>query len=426
MECNEVNDMDLYAADNENMHLIARVHLEERESGICKRDPFQRDRDRIMHSRAFRRMMHKTQVVNANMGDHYRNRLTHTLEVSQIARSIGKALHLNDELIEAIALGHDLGHTPFGHVGERTLDDILTGKIDIEYDVKKVLAHGERFKHNFQSVRVVESLEDRCEEYSGLNLTFAVREGILKHTKTKIDGEKVVYYNSDYEQYNLEAPSCTLEGQTVAIADEIAQCSHDLEDGFRSGIITWKDIKNDDLINHVQIYYSIETPKDTDMMTYILRNSIIKHLVGYLINDVCESSVKNIKKEIQNGKINNGELENLVINFSSKVHNLVENCTNTMNEYIINSEMISVSDAKAEYFIKQLFKAYVHHPKQLPDYILNRYQKQTGKKITRAKMNEDEVRADPIFWRIVCDHISGMTDQFASREYKRLYMPDYV
>lgn len=171
--------MENYATKNTDVFLSARRFPEYEEIGICRREPFQRDRDRIMHSRSFRRMMHKTQIFNANMGDHYRNRLTHTLEVAQISRSIGKVLGLNDELIEAIALGHDLGHTPFGHIGERTLDGILHNGLNTN-----IPATGGRFKHNFQSLKVVDQLETRCEDYAGINLTLATREGILKHTKT--------------------------------------------------------------------------------------------------------------------------------------------------------------------------------------------------------------------------------------------------
>lgn len=162
--------MENYATKNTDVFLSARRFPEYEEIGICRREPFQRDRDRIMHSRSFRRMMHKTQIFNANMGDHYRNRLTHTLEVAQISRSIGKVLGLNDELIEAIALGHDLGHTPFGHIGERTLDGILHNGLNTN-----IPATGGRFKHNFQSLKVVDQLETRCEDYAGINLTLATR-----------------------------------------------------------------------------------------------------------------------------------------------------------------------------------------------------------------------------------------------------------
>lgn len=419
--------MKLEAANNLDNRLIARDHQEEKENGPCKREAFQRDRDRIMHSRAFRRMMHKTQVFNANMGDHYRNRLTHTLEVSQIARSIGKALCLNDELIEAIALGHDIGHTPFGHVGERTLNSILSGEIKILSNEE--LSTNERFKHNFQSVRVVDCLENRCDEYGGLNLTFAVKEGILKHTKTKSkDGDIIYYKEMNYDIYNLDTPSCTLEGQVVAIADEIAQCSHDLEDGIRSGIISWKDIRDEEIIQKVCKDTEIKILNDTMTPTYHMRNYIIKHMVGYLIHDVYYHS-KRLIEEYEERTVSfrpNGQLEEKIIDFSKETARIVEKWTIWMDNRITFSEMVSISDAKAEYLIKQLFKAFIKHPKQLPDYVLQRYMNQTNSEFNRTNFDEKRMQSDPLFIRAVCDHIAGMTDQFASREYKRLYMPDYT
>ena len=195
--------MEPYAVSNNNKFLCKRKYDEFEETSHYKRDAFQRDRDRIMHSRAFRRMMHKTQIFNANIGDHYRNRLTHTLEVSQIARSIGKNLGLNDELIEAISLGHDLGHTPFGHAGEVAL----------------TRAMGKPFCHNEQSLRVVDILEN---DGAGLNLTYEVRMGILCHT-----GETL--------------PE-TLEGQIIRKADRIAYVNHDIDDAIRAGILSREDI----------------------------------------------------------------------------------------------------------------------------------------------------------------------------------------
>ncbi|MBG0763350.1 MAG: dNTP triphosphohydrolase, partial [Tissierellales bacterium] len=170
--------------------------------------PFQRDRDRIIHSRAFRRLMHKTQIFNANKGDHYRNRLTHTLEVSQIARSISKNLGLNEELTEAIALGHDLGHTPFGHIGERTLHLLISGKIEDELNLNKSNHGG--FKHNFQSLQIIDNIEKRTHKYKGLNLTLAVREGILKHTGSKIKIPKKNRSIDSNEKDNVEYNSLDL------------------------------------------------------------------------------------------------------------------------------------------------------------------------------------------------------------------------
>ena len=276
---------------NDSIFLNQRRYEDSPEVGICKRDEFQRDRDRIMHSRAFRRMMHKTQIFNANMGDHYRNRLTHTLEVCQIARSIGKVLGLNDELIEAIALGHDLGHTPFGHIGERTLHEILmNGAISEETKIDQ------GFKHNFQSLRVVDELESRCSSYYGLNLTLAVREGMLKHTSisAKKGGPPIVFPEGDFRNIDLGAPAFTFEGQVVALADEIAQCTHDLEDGVRSKIISFDAIRNDPFVTKVINEGGINLDENTKTPTYDTRSLIIKNMVGYFIKDACAESSKRI------------------------------------------------------------------------------------------------------------------------------------
>ena len=276
-------------APNNSDFLNQRRYDDPSETGICKREEFQRDRDRIMHSRAFRRMMHKTQIFNANMGDHYRNRLTHTLEVSQIARSIGKALKLNDELIEAIALGHDLGHTPFGHIGERTLHEIL-----MNGTVSKETKICQGFKHNLQSLRVVDELESRCSTYSGLNLTLAVREGMLKHTSVKKDNSLIIFPEGDFRNIDLKAPSFTFEGQVVALADEIAQCTHDIEDGVRSKIISFEAICNDPFVQKVIKESGMTLNENTKTPAYDTRSLIIKNMVGYFIKDACAESSKRI------------------------------------------------------------------------------------------------------------------------------------
>lgn len=420
--------MEFYAAQNNSTLLTKRIH-EERASNkyIISREPYQRDRDRIIHSRAFRRMMHKTQVFNANKGDHYRNRLTHTLEVSQIARSIGKYLQLNDELIEAIALGHDLGHTPFGHIGERTLDEILTMGIGVG-DEKDVPSIKQNFKHNFQSLRVIDKLETRCTDYLGINLTFATREGILKHTKVK---NKDGYYN--YPDFNIHEMhlefsfSVTLEGQVVAIADEIAQCTHDLEDGVRSGIINFDQLILQPLVQKCIGTYHIKFEQNAKTPAYETRSLIIKNLVGYLICDVCYQSKKNIEMYCQKHDLQSELLfKEKCISFSEEITGLVERLKNWMDNKIIYSEEVSISDSKASYLIKHLFKAYYVHPKQLPDYVLSKYFKVKGQSFNRSNIHDVELQNDEIFIRMIADHIGGMTDQFASRTYKKLYFPDYI
>lgn len=408
--------------------LIERTHGSESDDGPVKRKEFAHDRDRIIHSRAFRRLMHKTQVFNANKGDHFRNRLTHTLEVMQIARTIGRALALNEDLIEAIALGHDLGHTPFGHIGERTLHDILANGIALNGvdDFGKTSAG---FKHNFQSVRVVEQIETRCDEYSGINLTFAVREGILKHTKIKRDNKYIIYPEISEDGYCLKYDSSiTLEGQVVAVADEIAQVTHDVEDGIRGDIIKFEKIYD--------ILCSSEgCSRSKDDMTYNKKQQVLKKLVGILIEDVCKFSNEKIEqycKEHGKPSFLDRSSENLYTErcvwFSESRNKLFDKISTERNIGIIRSQEISQSDSKSEYMIKQIFKAYVKHPMELPDYVLSRYLGLTDfSKLDRSQpeLQDSVILEDTKFFRIVCDHIAGMTDQYAAREYKKLYEPEY-
>lgn len=401
--------------------------------------PFQRDRDRIIHSRAFRRLMHKTQIFNANKGDHYRNRLTHTLEVSQIARSISKNLGLNEELTEAIALGHDLGHTPFGHIGERTLHLLISGKIEDELNLNKSNHGG--FKHNFQSLQIIDNIEKRTNKYKGLNLTLAVREGILKHTGAKIkipkknrsivtnEKDNVEYNSLDLTDINIDKPSFTLEGQVVAISDEIAQCTHDLEDGIRAKIIRVADIKEDELIKLVCEKYKIKLNEKLE--TVDIRNSLIRIMIGFLINDVCDTTEKNLKEKYNNEypefKNINDVFTEEVVKFSEKITEKHDNLYKLITQLVIASQQVTQSDLKAEFIINKLFHGYFKHPQQLPDYILSRFYEKKGKKFNRIEIenNIENLQEDGQFIRLICDHIGSMTDQYAAREYKKLYEPEY-
>lgn len=417
--------MNKYIACNADELLTHRIYEEPPESTMCRRDPFQRDRDRIIHSRAFRRMMHKTQVFNPNKGDHYRNRLTHTLEVSQIARSIGKVLGLNDELIEAIALGHDLGHTPFGHVGERTLDDILWQGMP-EANIEPIK---ENFKHNFQSLEVIDHLETRCSEYTGINLTLAVREGIIKHTKVKRNqgNNFIVYTDLNMDEIDLNLPSFTVEGQVVAIADEIAQCTHDLEDGVRSGIIEFSPLINMPLVKECINEYKVKINLAASSLAYETRSQIIKNLVGFLIEDVCQESSKNIlhcSKSLEEFR----ESPVLLIEFSDNIKSMEKELMKWMVDKIISSEEVSIADTKAEYFIRHIFRAFFEHPLELPDYVLSKYlcRDNNISNYSRSKIDIKTLQDDPAFQRTIANHIAGMTDQYAARLYKKLYYPDYV
>lgn len=427
--------MEEYAARNDSTFLTHRLNEGERDpKGTVRRDPYQRDRDRILHSRAFRRMMHKTQIFNANKGDHYRNRLTHTLEVSQIARSIGKDLGLNDELVEAIALGHDVGHTPFGHIGERTLGKILTE--GIESRDGRVCGIKEDFKHNFQSLRVLDTQESRCEKYMGVNLTFATREGILKHTKciNKKTNKPYQYGDSlNLDDMELDKPSITLEGQTVAIADEIAQCTHDLEDGVRSGIIDFNELLEQPLVKDFISQYGIKANEHTNAPAYETRSFIIKHLVGFLIADVDKTSKKKIDAYIEKASKKDGDylFTETCIAFSDEVDAKRKKLQKWVSNKIIRSEEISISDSKSEYIIRQIFKAFYQHPLELPDYVLSRYFRLSNcmEPFSRDWFTDgriERIQKDKLFIRLIADHIGGMTDQYASRTYKKLYYPDYI
>lgn len=431
-----------YAARSNNEFLNHRNNNETIEQD---RMEYQHDRDRIVHSRAFRRLMHKTQIFNANTGDHYRNRLTHTLEVNQIARSIGKKLSLNDELIESIALGHDLGHTPYGHIGERTLHLIISGQKFINDSEIQINNFG-GFKHNYQGIQLVDNIEKSNNAYNGINLTLATREGILKHTgsqmkmatyndlsgKIEIIKQKVNYSSLDLKYIQVDNPSFTLEGQVVAISDEIAQCTHDLEDGFRAGVIKMSHLLESELINNVCDFYRIDFNKLEK--TVDIRNTLIKKTIGFLINNVVTNSLIKINglKKIPKFKDENDVFKDQIISFSTSgedgnVKEMHDKLSKIISTLVVASQQVSQSDAKAEYIISRLFKAYFIHPQQLPDYILERYFSKSGRSLNRLKIIDiiKELQTDPEFIRLICDHISCMTDQYAAREYIKLYEPEY-
>jgi dGTPase len=426
-----------YAAKNSKELLIKRLVFERHESERERLD-FQRDRDRIIHSRAFRRLMHKTQVFYANKGDHYRNRLTHSLEVSQIATSIARILGLNIDLTEAIALGHDLGHTPFGHVVERTLHEITTGKKLSNGDVLTACGG---FKHNFQSLQVTDNIEQMSGNKAGMNLTLAVREGILKHTGPKLkipiydqktekityDKQFVNYSSLDLSGILIDKPSFTLEGQVVGIADEIAQVTHDLEDGLRAGIINLSDIENAELIKKVCEISKLDLGSLKGKEVVEIRNTLIRSLIGYLINDVADASLKNLNSLSELPERFDSIPKQ--ITFKSDSENStkygIEELQGLLTNLVINSEEVSVSDCKAALMIEKMFISFYNSPQQLPDYVLTKYYKKKGRSLERKNINKYTLQKDTEFIRAISDHISSMTDQYASRIYNKLYFPQF-
>lgn len=355
---------------------LGRVYKEtEHEYRSC----YQRDRDRVIHSAAFRRLEYKTQVFVNHEGDYYRTRLTHTLEVAQIARTIASTLQLNIDLTEAIALAHDLGHTPFGHSGEEALNELMEG-------------HG-GFNHNLQSLRVVDILEERYPEFPGLNLTWEVREGIVKHT-SKFD------YAPNNKEFSLHKfPS--LEAQVVDIADEIAYDNHDLDDGLTSGLIEEKDLENIELWEKTsQLIKQKYANLDADIRKY----QIIKSLINIQVTDLIKESQKrltslNLKswQEVRN-------LEEKVISFSLDIQKIRVPLKEFLMKNLYNHYRVIRMSNKAKRFIQELFQVYLLKPEQLPP-------------ATQKKFKKEDTR------RVICDYIAGMTDRYALDEYEKLFNP---
>ncbi len=342
------------------------------------RSIFQRDRDRIIYSTAFRRLQYKTQVFVNHEGDHYRTRLTHTLEVVQISRTIAKALRLNEELVEAIALAHDIGHTPFGHAGEDTLYEIMKD-------------HG-GFEHNLQGLRVVDLLEERYPNFRGLNLTWEVREGIIKHN-TIFDNP------STLTEFEVEGPP-RLETQVVNAADEIAYINHDLDDGITSGLILKNDLKQIELWNIAKRNVRRQNPK---LDPQIEKYQIIRTLINIQVSNLLRES----KKRIEEFNINSPEKmhpkgEN-IISLSPMMKKQQAQLGEFLYKNLYRHFKVIRMSSKAHRFIKEIFEVYLDNPEQLPP-------------------TKEILRNEPLH-RIVCDYIAGMTDRYALDEHKKLFQP---
>ncbi len=374
------------------------------------RTALQRDRDRVIHSRAFRRLKHKQQVFLISEGDHYRTRLTHTLEVSQLSRTLAKALGLNELLVEAIALGHDLGHTPFGHVGEVVLNNILLGKDDL--DGLLPLKNFGGFKHNYQCLRVVDRIEKKY-DFDGLNLTSFVREGILKHTR--LMRNIISYPQFYYEGLNYELDnSTTLEGQVVAICDEIAQRTHDLEDGIRAGFVEIEQIKDIELIKLLNNKMINPTSWETDRYNY--RNQMINGLINLLIDDVINTSIKNLENfYFRKNRLDFFDEE--LVRFSDQLNPLQEELNQFIYERIIYKCAGNDINHTNRSILRKLFKMFLREPLLLPTYVQNRIEATT--KIPKNQWNKVELKNNPLFVREIADHLAGMTDSYAEKESKK-------
>lgn len=370
------------------------------------RSEFERDRDRILHSKAFRRLAHKSQVFIYYYGDHHRSRLTHTLEVEAISCSISGLLRLNMFLVSTIALSHDLGAPPFGKAGEYQLNKLM----------KKNSLQG--FHHNHQGIRVVENLEKQYPDYKGLNLTLAVKEGILKHGKVD---KKFLNLHSKHltdfiKKTKLNTPS-TLEAQAVNVSDDITEIYHYIEDGLRYDLIPLDLIFKNKLWKEAIIYlnknYNIDFSKFISKSEFkndkdILKLAVCRFLIKYMVSNVIQNSGKNIKK-IGETKLTPGKIDTIIIDFNPKARNLVDEFfEEIVVPYIIQNNELLLISRKCENVIENIFKMYKDYPELLP--------KETYRLYQAAKELNGNVEL-----RVIIDHISGMSDRYALKTYKELF-----
>ena len=346
------------------------------------RTVYQRDRDRIIHTTAFRRLEYKTQVFVYSEGDHYRNRLTHSIEVAQIGRTMARALGCNEDLIEAICLSHDLGHPPFGHVGEATLNELMRD-------------HG-GFDHQRQTYRLVTELEQRYPEHPGLNLTYEVREGVVKHDTD--------YDVVDAREY-LPEEQGTLECQLSNLADEIAYNTSDLDDGLRSGILDPVSVR--ELTIARLTLEGMGERQDVDLSNAMLRYRFIRRLVGMEVSDTITATSQNIEQANIRSLADLRNLGHNVAGYSPAMQQLNKELKSYLFKSFYRHYRVVRMATKAERLLADLFNAYVLQPLQLPPEVQQRVQ-------THPEG----------LHRVVCDYIAGMTDRYAIQEHKRLYDPE--
>jgi dGTPase len=344
------------------------------------RTAFQRDRDRIVHSTAFRRLEYKTQVFVNHEGDYYRTRLTHSLEASQIARVISKVLRLNTDLVEVITLAHDLGHTPFGHAGEDELSELMK-------------AHG-GFNHNLQSLRIVDYLEERYPRFRGLNLTYESRAGLFKHPE--LLEEARAKGMGDFEPF--QSPS--LEAQVVDLADEIAYDNHDIDDGLTSGLLAEAELDRVRLWREVKTGLKLGPSAPPEVRRY----QVIRALINLEVTDLIRQSLKNIRKARVRTPEEIKNRERFLIAFSDSLKERREELRTFLREKLYRHYRVVRMTDKAKRFIRALFEVYLARPEQLPP----------G---SQRRLKKEGVP------RVVCDYIAGMTDRYAQDEYRKFFEP---
>jgi dGTPase len=357
------------------------------EKASPSRTEFQRDRDRIIHSTAFRRLEYKTQVFVNHEGDLFRTRLTHSIEVAQIARSIARNLRLNEDLVEAISLAHDLGHTPFGHAGQEALNDCMK-----DYG---------GFEHNLQSLRVVDALEERYGAFDGLNLMFETREGILKHCSS-VNARKL----GDIGRRFIEKKQPTLEAQLANLADEIAYNNHDIDDGLRSGLLTTAQMGELDFYAQHRAEVEAVFPGISGRRAI---NETVRRMINALIVDLIGASEVRIRDaQLQTTE----DVRNApqLITFSDEMGKQAMMLKRFLRQNLYQHYLVNRMTSKARRIVSELFDTFMHEPRLLPP----DYQLADGG-------GNQEAQA-----RKVADYIAGMTDRYAMREHRRLFQVDEI
>ena len=369
----------LYAAKSTNSK--GRLY-KEAENSI--RSPYQRDRDRIIHSSSFRRLKHKTQVFVNTEGDHYRTRLTHSMEVSQIARTLARSLSLNEDLSETLSLSHDLGHAPFGHAGEEVLNSCMQN-------------YG-GFNHNIQTLRIVTLLENKYYKFYGLNLTIETLEGLIKHNGPvkNLTPYKKFLSNDIFKEKIIFNTYPTLEAQVAAISDDIAYNNHDLEDGLRAGLFTIKKISSIPYLSELVNKHAKNRKK---FRQEIIISQIIRDLINLMVIDVINTTKKNLKKNNPKSVYDIYKQNSLLVDFSEKMKKIDKEIKFFLKFNMYNHKKVIKNTNRGKKIIKDLFKYLLKHPKK---YI----------KDNSFKNEQKE--------RVITDFIAGMTDRYAINLHKKI------
>ncbi|MBM4268363.1 MAG: deoxyguanosinetriphosphate triphosphohydrolase [Deltaproteobacteria bacterium] len=352
-------------------------HYSEEEHRV--RTAFQRDRDRVIHSAAFRRLEYKTQVFVNHEGDYYRTRLTHTMEAAQITRSVARALRLNEDLAEAIVLAHDLGHTPFGHAGERVLDGLME-------------PYG-GFEHNAQSLRIVERLEERYPDFPGLNLTWEVREGIVKHSSE---------YDRPLVRLFDPAVAPTLEAQVADFADEIAYNCHDIDDGLQSGMLAPGEMEEVSLWRE---HFAEARSRSPEAPFSILRYQTVRRILDAMVSDLVGTVEAGLATHSVETIDDLRAVRPRIARYSDEMGRRVRELKSFLMDHLYMHVRVTRMGVKARTVLTGLFQQYFEEPRQMPAHV-------------HAHIERGEDKA-----RVIADYVAGMTDRFALEEYKKLFDP---